>query len=147
MNVSKFIKDFIDSFTRITTGITLVCAVCMTLSDIKEFNMYSSVLWQVLAAGAVTALITSVCLPCTMAEREASKKEYLIRLSIHYVLINICILLMGYKFRWFEPNLPSCIMMAISVLAVYIFTAITTYVSDKKYSDEINAALKRFKDE
>ena len=78
--VSRFIKDFIDSFTRITTGITLVCAISLSLSDVRDFSLYSSVLWQVLAAGAATGLITAVCLPCTLGDRDVSKK------GIYYTL-------------------------------------------------------------
>lgn len=144
--VSRFIKDFIDSFTRITTGITLVCAISLSLSDVRDFSLYSSVLWQVLAAGAATGLITAVCLPCTLGDRDVSKKEYIIRYSVHYILINICIMLMGYKFHWFELSVLSCIVMALSILAVYIFTAVSSYISDKKYSEEINDALKRFRE-
>ena len=140
--VSRFIKDFIDSFTRITTGITLVCAISLSLSDVRDFSLYSSVLWQVLAAGAATGLITAVCLPCTLGDRDVSKKEYIIRYSVHYILINICIMLMGYKFHWFELSVLSCIVMALSIWRFTYLQSVSSYISDKKYSKRSTMRLK-----
>lgn len=146
--MKMFIKDFIDCFTRITTGITIVCALFLTLTEgVEHWEGLKYILWQVLAAAAVTALWTVLCIPCKMSEREVSKKEYFIRYAVHYFLINATIFIMGHEFGWFVLNLPSCIGMAISILMVYIFTAVSTYVSDKSYANEINDALKRFKDE
>ncbi|MGN0622577.1 MAG: hypothetical protein ACI4JA_01355 [Oscillospiraceae bacterium] len=70
-NLKKHIKDFIDTFTKITTGITIVCAICLEISNADEWKGLNHVLVQVIAAGAVTALITVLCLPCTLGEREA----------------------------------------------------------------------------
>lgn len=145
-NLKKHIKHFIDAFTKITTGITIVCAIFLEISNADEWKGLDHVLVQVIAAGAATALITVLCLPCTLNEREASKRECIIRYSVHYILINLCILTMGYRFGWFQLTLPSVIMMAVSVLFVYIFTTVTNYLSYKRYADEINDALKRFKE-
>lgn len=145
-NLKLYIRDFLDAYARITTGITLICAISVSLADnSSEWMLYRNIMWQVLATAAVTALVTVVCLPCTLAERTVSKRESVIRFVLHYLLINASAMFMGYKFLWFSLKPQAVALMAIGILFVYIFVALITYINDKQYADEINVALKKHK--
>lgn len=133
----KQLQYFISMFTRVTTGTTIACAVMLALSDIEVWTV--NVLWHILIVGAVTALITVVVIP----DREYSRREGLIRFIIHYLLISATVLVCGWLFEWYVPNLPSCAVMMICITAVYAFTYFSSLLSSKRTADEINRALEK----
>ncbi len=133
------IKSFFSFFTKITTGTVLVCAINMTLSGIEM--CFSYVLWQCLLLGFVTSLVTVVFYP----NKDMSKKEYAIRLIIHFLLITASVLVLGGFFRWYAVSFPGVIFMLLSTVFVYGFSHLMIYWEDKKNADDINRALEIFK--
>lgn len=133
----KQIQYFVSMFTKITTGTLLICAILITLNGIEIWT--TMILWQILAVGLATSFITVILLP----ERELSKKESIIRYILHYIMITAIILLAGWLFDWYSITLLGFIFMIISVGAVYVFTALTTWLSCKHSADELNKILEQ----
>lgn len=133
----KQIQYFVSMFTKITTGTLLICAILITLNDVKIWT--TMILWQILAIGLITSFVTIILLP----EREFSPKESIIRYILHYIMITVIILIAGWWFNWYNITLLGFIFMIISVAAVYGFTALTNWLSCKHSADELNKILEQ----
>lgn len=131
------LKQFVNLFTKITTGTLLICAAAMEISGVEEWN--ANVLWYIAAVGLVTTLITMIILP----DKEYSRREGIIRYAVHFVLLSAAVLTMGALFDWYTPSVPGCAVMVLYVAIVYGFTYWTNYLSSKKTVGEINKALDR----
>lgn len=133
----KEIQYFVSMFTKITTGTLIICAVLITLNGIKILT--TMILWQILVVGLATSFITVILLP----EHEFSKRESIIRYTLHYIMITAIILLAGWLFDWYSITLLGFIFMIISVAIVYGFTVLTHWLSCKRSADELNKILEQ----
>lgn len=140
----KFFTEFLKYFVIITTGVLLMCAVNVSLSETGGESLAVGVtLWQILGAGAVTAFVTAL-----VYMRECkTKKQFIVMVIIHYILICAIMVTLGVLFGWMALNIGGIIMMIVSAALVYLFTYTVRYISDKRQADEFNRALKeKYKD-
>ena len=140
----KFFTEFLKYFVIITTGVLLMCAVNVSLSETGGAGLSLSVtLWQILGAGAVTAFVTA-----WVYKRECNtKKQFIAMGMIHYILICVIMVTLGVLFGWMDLNIGGIIMMTVSVALVYLFTYAVSYISAKHQADEFNKALnEKYKD-
>lgn len=135
----KLIKSFINYFTKITTGILLICCIAFKLSC--EELCTTDTLWHIPLLGLITALISMIVL----TDKECSRKESIIRLVVHCVLISASVLIMGAMVGWYEPSVLDCLVMLLYVAVVYGFSYGSHYISEKVSADEINKALEQRK--
>lgn len=135
----KYLQYFIGLFTKVTTGVTIVCAVILKILGVEMWT--SDILWQILLCGAVTTLLSMALLP----DRDFSRKEWVVRYCIHFVLISAFILTAGAAFGWYVPTFTGCLCMMASVGVVYAFSVVTTYIGSRCSADELNSALKERK--
>lgn len=140
----KFFTEFLKYFVIITTGVLLVCAINISLSETGRESLSLAVtLWQILGAGAVTAFVTAL-----VYRRECTTtKQFIVTMTIHYLMICVIMIALGVSFDWMTLNIGGIIMMAVSVALVYLFTYTVRYISDKHQADEFNRALnEKYKD-
>lgn len=140
----KFFTEFLKYFVIITTGVLLMCAVNVSMSENHGESLALDVtLWQILGAGAVTAFVTAL-----VYKRECNtKKQFIAMGMIHYILICVIMVTLGVLFGWMDLNIGGIIMMTVSAALVYLFTYAVRYFSDMRQADEFNRALKeKYKD-
>lgn len=131
----NFFKSFLSFFTVITTAIT---AVVGTVSLISGIGYYPVLLpLQILAAGALTALLTTII----YSTEFRSRKHFIIMTLIHYVLLCITMNIIGIMFGWTDGDIIEIVLMCIYVAFVYVITYTITYILTKKEADELNRAL------
>ncbi|MGN1421934.1 MAG: DUF3021 family protein [Oscillospiraceae bacterium] len=135
----KLFKDIISYFTKITTGTLLICLVAIKLSGVDEWT--TDILWHIPLLGLVTTIISVAALP----DKDYTRREGIIRYSVHFVLLSAAVLIMGAAFGWYRPSLLNCAVMLLYVVAVYAFTYLTRYISSKRSADELNKALEQRK--
>lgn len=135
------IKRFFNHFTTITTGTVIVCAINMIINNIDVWE--ADILWHILIVGASTGIITAL----SFTDRKISKIQSIVRYIIHYILINVCVLFLGYTFGWYSLSFKGCLLMIGSIFMVYVFVFIITYVNEKKVANEINKALSNINDD
>ncbi|MBP0963908.1 MAG: DUF3021 domain-containing protein [Oscillospiraceae bacterium] len=140
----KFITEFLEYFVIITTGVLIICAINISLSETHGESLEVGVtLWEIVGAGAATAFVTAL-----VYRRECNtKKKFIAMVIIHYILICAIMIFMGVSFGWMDLNIGGIIMMTVSVALVYLFTYVISYISAKHQADEFNKALKeKYKD-
>lgn len=135
----KYLQYFIGLFTKVTTGVTIVCAVILKILGVEMWT--SDILWQILLCGAVTTLLSMALLP----DRDFSRREWVVRYCIHFVLVSAFILTAGAAFGWYVPTFLGCLCMMVSIGVVYAFSVVTTYIGSRRSADELNSALKERK--
>ena len=131
------LKRFVNWFTKITTGTLIICTIAIKISGIEVCT--TDILWQILVVGAVTTIITMAALP----DKEFSRREGIIRYSVHFALLSATVLTLGALFGWYTPSFPGCAVMVLYVALVYAFTYFANYLNCKKSADEINKALEK----
>lgn len=140
----KFFTEFLKYFVIITTGVLIICAINVSLSETHGESLAVGVtLWQIIGAGAVTAFVTALVykLECS------TKKQFIAMGIIHYILICAIMVTLGVLYGWMDFNIGGIIMMTVSVALVYLFTYAVSYISAKHQADEFNKALnEKYKD-
>lgn len=131
----KYLSEFIKYFCIITTGITLISG----LTILKYDAIHSSTLMEVVIAGAVTALVTTIFL----TGEPKSKKDMLCRMGLHYISLCVIMIIMNFSFGWMKCSIGGAVSMIVSVAIVYIFTTIAYVFTSRKEVREINEALQK----
>ncbi len=131
----RFVKDFIESFTTITTAIVIVCALTIWLGDSGIPNTF---LRDLLIASAVTSLVTTLI----MGHEYQTWRTYLIATCIHFAVMSVIMIVCGIQFGWIPADIQGAIMMIVEVAIVYVLVVVFLYVLDKKDADTMNQALK-----
>ncbi len=129
----KYISEFIKYFCYITTGIVIVSGI-----SVLQYEKINSVtIIQTVLAGAITALVTTILL----AGEPKSKKDILFRMGLHYILLCVIMVIIGFSFNWISKDIFGVIFMVISVGVVYVFVTISYVFTSRKEVNELNKAL------
>ncbi len=131
----KFLKEFLNFFTVITTAITAVVGIVTAFGGYTEVSPYIAL--QILGSGAVTAVLTAAIYSAEFK----SKTHFFLLTAIHYVLLCITMNIIGIMFDWIEASAIGCLMMCIYVAVVYVIVYAISYVLMKKEADALNRAL------
>ena len=99
-----------------------------------------AVLPEILSIGVLAGGITELVLP----HKDVSNREGMIRLTIHYVLVTVSVLVCGYFYGWYTPNFFGVLGMCLTSAAVYFFTSALNYQVFKKTANEMNQKLKEY---
>lgn len=95
---------------------------------------------EILSIGVLAGGITELVLP----HKDVSNREGMIRLTIHYVLVTVSVLVCGYFYGWYTPNFFGVLGMCLTSAAVYFFTSALNYQVFKKTANEMNQKLKEY---
>lgn len=135
------VKLVINHFFIISVGVLFIVAISNTFEGSKPLS--AEVPWQVLLTGIAGALPTFLF----YFKNEPTKKQFIARTAVHFVLIETIIMTVGRLFSWYDNLIEALLFFAV-VLAVYLFVWLYSYFMNMYLAKDINSALKRFnKDE
>ncbi len=128
----------------ILVGIILEGVVYLIVDNdpLSEMSLDWYQLLSIVLTGAVCSLF-SVILLC---RESVSKKEYLIRVIIHCVLLYGLVVLIGKIFTWYT-KLEGFLLVTIIYFLVYVFVWVSTIFLQKQDENKINKALGDIRDE
>lgn len=130
------IRNFIQWFVTITTGILAICALDATLSGAETIP--TAMLWQVLLAGALCALATVLFFPT----ESHSRRRTVVGIGLHFVSLCAVMVYCGIRFGWIGWAAADVATMVGCVVVVYAFTVGVSYALEKKQVDLMNRLLK-----
>ncbi|MDO4544737.1 MAG: DUF3021 family protein [Bacillota bacterium] len=143
MNFSEIIRSMLQMYGIIVTGI-LAALLLDNLAVGYPLVLDSTNVAQIFLLALLGTLPTFIF----YSSRELSKKALMIRSLIHIIVLEVLMLGAMYLMRWFDPgNLRLIVMIAVSVLVIYLIVRFVQWFIDKKDADEINRRLKEFKEE
>ena len=127
-----FIRKFLSMFPIITTCVLVIAAL-------ESLDGYIDPLApvKVLAAGALTALVTAAVYPY----EACSRREFWVRTVIHFVLLLGTMVMLGMWFGWIDLSIIGIGYMSLSVAGVYACVFAVSYFLDKSSADELNRKL------
>ncbi len=135
----KYITEIIKYFTFITTGIVILFIAIMLIQGNDGITLRTLI--GIACLGLVTAVVTVFLYP---AEAK-NKREFWLKLLLHYVVLCIVISAFGILFGWIGLNFKGILLMMVCTAAVYAFTYAVAYLSSKNDADALNQALKQRK--
>ncbi len=141
-------KDKIKDILRLAVSHFFIITVCVmfvvsaaNLLFYKDFN-YSidgTFPWVMMLTGLLGALPTLLY----YFPKEPTRKQFYIRVALHYLLINAVILGEGRLLGWFS-TVPQMLIIAAMILAVYGLVWLFSSIAEKTQADNINKALQHF---
>ena len=144
-------KDKIKDILRLAVSHFFIITVCVmfvvsaaNLLFYKDFN-YSidgTFPWVMMLTGLLGALPTLLY----YFPKEPTRKQFYIRVALHYLLINAVILGEGRLLGWFS-TVPQMLIIAAMILAVYGLVWLFSIIAEKTLADNINKALQRFNED
>ncbi len=103
----------------------------------------SSLLWQIPLLSFLGAL-SSLIYPW---DRSMTRKEFVIRIAIHYLIMNGIILGGGGFFGWFDIHEPLQVaMMALSVAIIFFIISLYSWTKGNREAQKLNQRLKKRND-
>lgn len=140
----KKIAVLFDHTMMISTGILFMLAVegivCHLTGQDISFEWYHPI--SVLLAGFLCALPSLMWLP----EEKLTRKQFLIRLFGHCLLLFGIVSLSGYLFHWYK-NLQQYLFVVFAYFAFYVFVWLASLWLGKLDEERMNRALKEIQDE
>lgn len=140
--IKEFLISLLHYFVDITTAVLIAAACFLTLSGQQ---VSSTVLWEILLSGFITALPTAVLL----CFDPASPKLSLALWTLHFLLIYGLTLLLLHLFGWCRITPLAALLTFAAVVFIYFFTCFVHYLVDRKHTAVMNQQLKKryFKEE
>lgn len=140
MNLNEFFKKTLRDYFIIVTGINLATAILGMNLDSERSLSYDA-FFSPLIIGAI-ALLPSIVL---YSGKEPGLKQTILRRALHLLLLELTITGFGYLAGLFTD--PSMVLPnIITVLLVYIFTMVFSWILDRRTAQEINKGLKKLQE-
>lgn len=134
------IKQLANIFCMVTTGVLLASALFTTFISPTD-NVTPALMWQILLASA----LSSLCSLIFPLNRPMGKTEYIIRIIIDYLLINLIVLGSGLLFNWYDvTHLPSILFMVLSILIIYAVVSLISWIRAVQDAQKMNERLSRY---
>jgi uncharacterized membrane protein len=133
----KYIKSYISFFTAIATAILIIVTIDGAINSYDSVPKYLPL--EILAASALTALITTIIL----CREIKTRKQFLISFLLHFLLLCVVMIVLGLMFGWINDSFGSIICMIFYVALVYVIVFAINYILAKKEADELNEALNK----
>lgn len=135
------VKLVITHFFIISTGVLFIISLSNLLFDGNE-PLKPELPWQILLTGLLTALPSLLF----SFKKEPTKKQFQLRVAIHFIVIETIVMTEGILFEWYEDFISALVLFFV-ILAVYIFVWVYSYFMNIHLARDINAALKRFNED
>ena len=135
--MTKF-EFVLNKFYEITAW-SLLASVVMTLIS-KSDMIPASLLWQIPLLSFLGAL-SSLIYPW---DRSMTRKEFVIRIAIHYLIMNGIVLGGGSLFGWFDIHEPLQVaMIALSVAIIFFIFSLYSWTKGNREAQKLNQRLKK----
>ncbi len=127
----------------IITTCSLTATALFTTLLFPTDKVSPNILWQIL-------LVSALCTASTLLypwEHKMNKTEFLIRVAIHYILINIIVLGFGRRFNWYQPtHLRSFLSMLITIAVIFAIVSLISWSRSAKDAKKMNEQLERYRE-
>lgn len=100
--------------------------------------------WMVMLTGLVGAIPSFLF--HFKKDSEPTRKEFQIRIVLHFIVIETLIMIMGWVFKWYD-GVFEALIVAVTIFAVYLFVWFFSYRINTSLAKNINEALKRINDD
>ena len=134
--IKEFLISFLHYFVDITTAVLIAAAIFLTVSGQPAS---STLLWEILLSGFITALPTAILL-CFDPK---SVRISMILWIMHFLLIFFITLLLLKLFGWCSITPLSVLLTFAAVVFIYFFTCFVHYLVDRKHTALMNQKLKK----
>ena len=135
--MNRFFRRLLEYFCFINTG-AMISAAIFIFIFYRQALFSIAIFWQILIVSFIAAFITTIL----MVKDDLSKKMERIKNIIHYILMNILVVVSAYTFKWIEDDfLIETIILIILISIVYIAVTVISYKSDEKVADKLNERL------
>ena len=139
-NVKSMARVIIMQFFIITVCAMFVIAASNTLfSGGLNYPIDASFPWVMMLTGVLGSLPSLLF----FFRNEPTKKQFYIRVIIHFFAIEAVILIEGRSLGWYS-TFGNMLIIAAMVLAVYALVWVFSYISEKTLAVNINKALQNF---
>ncbi len=135
------IKLLFDVFTKVTTC-TLFGAMlyCLIFSPGVSFGV--EMLWQILVVAFLTSAGT------LMYTDDIKKNSMKVRCVLHYLMVNVIVVVCGLWFGWFEADsLTEVIGMLILIAVIFLTVSVVSWRKVMKEADLMNSKLAEYQGE
>ena len=133
------IAFIINIFTRVCTAIFLLATIYTTIFFGAGAHFRMSDIWYILLIGAISA----VCYIPFLANVEYSKLTMILMQIGYFLVINVCVLAIGFKMEWFSAqNTKTVIGFETIIILVYAVVSTLSYKIESNTADKMNKLLK-----
>ncbi|MBP3352952.1 MAG: DUF3021 family protein [Lachnospiraceae bacterium] len=134
------LKMFFEVFTTVTTCVVFGVAVyCGIFFPGIHFGI--EMMWQILLVSLLTSAGT------LMYKDELSKKSTKIRCVIHYLMVNVIVVVCGIWFNWFHTDdLAQVIGMLILIAVIFLIVSVVSWKKVMKEADLMNQKLAEYQE-
>lgn len=130
-------KLVFEQFLMITVGVLLGTSILFLIDGQEVIPVYYP--FEIIFIGFVTSLLSFMY----YFKKEPTKKQFIIRVIIHFILLVIVVIGLGAMLNFYD-SFEGALIVFVVILFVYAFVWIASAIINKKTSDEINEALKKF---
>ena len=138
MNIT--FRDFIEEFFIINTlsllGVGIVSLISTISGNIITFDGYFPIK---IILNAFLCAIPSLLF---MFKEEPTKKQFIVRVLIHFIVLSIVISIAGYFFSFYDGIYGYLFFMTLYII-VYVGVWIISFLLDKKQEQSINDILSK----
>lgn len=139
MPIKDLLKSMFHAYFVITTGAVLSMYISCLL-----FNPYGSFSTADIGGILLVALVSDLSFFIFYSNKDISKKEMVLRFSIHIPAIVGMLLYFAQLFKWVNLKSPQQVVVFILlVLGVYTCTLMISFYQDKKTADKLNDYLRK----
>ena len=129
-------------FCVISSCVLIVTALFTTILFPTD-RISPNVLWQMV-------FVSALCTASTLLypwERKMKKTEFLIRVVIHYILINAIVLGFGSRFNWYQPaHFKSTLYMLIAIAVIFAAVSVISWSLSAKDAKKMNERLEQYQE-
>lgn len=136
-SLKEIIKEVIKDFFIITVAMLFVVSLANSIALIDYYP--PDFPWIVMGTGAVTSLPSLLF----YFKEEPTKRQYRIRIAIHFCVIQTIVMTEGFLLNWYTNLLMALVIFAM-ITAVYLLTFLFSYITSTNTANSINESLKKF---
>lgn len=137
----NYIKEYLKWFVIINIGVMLIVAINTTAYGTADIMT----LWKILAASAVTSLVTTIAFSIEPKRIMTPIKQIVFFIILYVVLLAVMVAI-GIVFDWIDFSAKGLSVMALSVAGVFIVTVVLSAVLGAVDAKKMNEALKDMRD-
>lgn len=136
-----YIKSILKYFSVIYTIASIGAAIFISIFD-KNATLGVKIFWELLGSCLLCSLVSTFLLN---SQKEWSKKEAIVRIIIHVILIYSIILGSGLSFKWINiNNIGECFEVSLMFFGIYAGVWIAIYKRDNREAEELNKKIMHY---
>lgn len=138
MTVKEKIQVMINIHTRVVTGVFLfLCFYILWLPG------DASIILRDIVGIQIIGLISAVAYLPLLSDKEVSKKRMIVYNFLYFAVINLSVMVMGYKLHWANfSQKGTVIAIEAMVIATYALVKLISYRVDYSEASKMNKKLK-----